>query len=97
MPDEKKSDEKKAPAALKVESAEERLVRQQRDNIKTSGTFVIAPGQKHYRLGKLYVEGELITIADEVPSRAFAVWDPEAGRRPVAPPPAPKTVNDLNL
>ena len=34
--------------------------------------------QPHYRLGRLYQPGELITVTDEVPGRTWDLYEPEA-------------------
>jgi len=39
-----------------------------------SGTFVVGPA-KHYRKGRLYLEGELITIVNEIPSKTWTPHD----------------------
>lgn len=39
-----------------------------------SGTFVVGPA-KHYRKGRLYLEGELITIVNEIPSKTWTPFD----------------------
>lgn len=61
---------------------------------KCSGTFVVGPA-KHYRKGRLYLEGELISIVNEKPSKTWTPYDPKA-RAEAAVVPVPGAVN-LNL
>lgn len=34
--------------------------------------------QLHYRLGRMYQPGELITVVDEAPGRTWQLYDPKA-------------------
>lgn len=67
----------------------ERLARCVKERKVCSGTFKVGPGG-HYRLGKLYQAGELITIADEIPGKEWRPFDPNYKEPLVLPPPAPK-------
>lgn len=62
--------------------------------LKVTGTFVVGPA-KHYRKGRLYLEGELITIVNEKPSKTWTPYDPKA-RAEAAAVVVPGAVN-LNL
>ena len=53
---------------------------------KTSGTFRLT--EPHYRAGKYYQAGELITVVDEEPG---ASWVPYVEAGPELPAPAPLT------
>lgn len=60
-----------------------------------SGTYRLT--QPHYREGRLYAAGELITIKDEVPGLTWTVYDPKAeaaAALPVIPPPSRGRASD---
>lgn len=72
------------------ETEVERLARCVKERKVCSGTFVIGK-EGHYRLGKLYAEGELITIDEEVPSKTWKPYDPHYKAPPAIPAAAPKS------
>lgn len=82
------ADAPKTETKKPTETLTERLNRAIKERKKCSGTFRCIA--RYYRAGRLYEAGELITIEDEVPSRAFEPFDPDAPVRAAVPPPAPK-------
>lgn len=49
-------------------------------------TYVVGPG-KHYRKGKMYEPGELITVTDEKPGKDWVLYDPNAVKAVEVPAP----------
>lgn len=49
-------------------------------------TYVIGPG-KHYRKGKMYEPGELITVTDEKPGKDWVLFNPNAVKAVEVPAP----------
>lgn len=49
-------------------------------------TYVVGPG-KHYRKGKMYEPGELITVTDEKPGKDWVPYDPNAVKAVEVPAP----------
>lgn len=45
---------------------------------KGTKTYVVGPS-RHYRNGKMYLKGELVTVTDERPARDWKLYDPAAG------------------
>lgn len=86
--------ETKQPAPKETEV--ERLARAVKERRVCSGTFVIGK-EGHYRLGRLYVEGELITIDEEIPSKTWRPYDPNFKAPPVVPAAAPKGPASIDL
>lgn len=80
------------PPLKKQLSVAEELALAVKERKPCSGTFRIGAG-KHYRAGRLYEPGELITIEDEVPGKGWEPFDPNAKATPAVPPPAPKASN----
>lgn len=52
---------------------------------KVTGTFRLT--ERHYRAGRMYEAGDLVSIVDEVPGKSWLPFDPTA---PAAPPAAAK-------
>jgi len=87
----KSSEPKQSEAkAATVEELQEAIDK----GLKVTGTFVVGPA-KHYRKGRLYLEGELISIVNEKPSRTWTPYNPKA-RAEAAAVVVPGAVN-LNL
>ncbi|MCU0701851.1 MAG: hypothetical protein MUC96_35560 [Myxococcaceae bacterium] len=87
MADDKKPQQQQKSNAVTPKTAEQ-LDSARKGGHRVSGTFELV--ERHYRLGRLYEVGELITVENEMPSRAFAVWNPN--KPPEAPPVSPLTV-----
>lgn len=73
---------------LKPATLTERLALAIKERKPVSGTFRLT--ERHYRAGKLYDVGELITVENEVPGKSWEPFDPDAPRRAEVPKAAPK-------
>lgn len=61
---------------------------------KYKGTKSYTVQAKHYRQGRMFEPGEVITVTDEVPSRTWVPFEVPKVVAPTAPPPAPLRATD---
>lgn len=62
------------------------------------GTKTYRLTEPHYRLGRVYQAGELITVTDEVPGRTWVPLEAEKAAAATAPAPQPaKRPSDKDL
>lgn len=88
MEDKRKPEKKPVDIVTDVAKLQAAIDRQ----VPISGTFVVGE-RKHYRAGKLYEAGDLITIVNEKPSRTWTPYDSSPRRADRVPAPAPSALN----
>lgn len=76
MADPKKPEAKREPSRLITDpkALQEAIDKQ----LPIHGHFIVGP-ERHYRAGRLYLEGEVVLIVDQKPSRTFRPYVRSSG------------------